>query len=51
MAREEHVEAFIEFDAALPDNLTSVWTRQCQRWEADRSQENPFLNQQNSKLP
>jgi hypothetical protein len=41
-AREEHVAAFIEFDAALPTVLTTAWTKLCWRWEADRSQENPF---------
>lgn len=48
-AREEHVEAFIEFSAALPEDLTRLWTTLCQRWESDRSQENPFLNRQNSE--
>lgn len=40
--RQEHVEAFIEFDAALPVESTVAWTKLCQTWEADRSQKNPF---------
>ncbi|KAF8814361.1 hypothetical protein BYT27DRAFT_7219865 [Phlegmacium glaucopus] len=45
-AREEHVEAFLEFDAALPMALTTAWTKLCWTWEADRSQENPFSKSQ-----
>ncbi|KAF9471168.1 hypothetical protein BDN70DRAFT_939144 [Pholiota conissans] len=41
-ARQEHVEAFIEFDAALPVTLTAAWTVLCQTWERDRSKTNPF---------
>jgi hypothetical protein len=40
--RQEHVDAFIEFNAALPVESTSTWTKLCQVWEADRSQTNPF---------
>ncbi|KAH9477994.1 hypothetical protein JR316_0010227 [Psilocybe cubensis] len=42
-AREEHVEAFIEFDAALPVEVTTEWTRLCQAWEKDSSQINPYV--------
>ncbi|KAH9479046.1 hypothetical protein JR316_0007621 [Psilocybe cubensis] len=42
-AREEHVEAFIEFDAALPVEATTEWTRLCQAWEQDPSQINPYV--------
>lgn len=42
--RKEHVEAFVEFDAALPQEETSKWTKMCQEWECNRSKENPFLN-------
>jgi hypothetical protein len=45
-AREEHVAAFLEFDAALPIVLTTAWTKLCWRWEMDRSQENPFSRPQ-----
>ncbi|KAF8797648.1 hypothetical protein BYT27DRAFT_7228903 [Phlegmacium glaucopus] len=45
-AREEHVEAFLEFDAALPTVLTTAWTKLCWTWEADRSLENPFSKSQ-----
>jgi hypothetical protein len=40
--REEHVAAFIEFDAALPEESTKEWTKLCKNWEADRTQLNPF---------
>ena len=40
--REEHVAAFIEFNAALPEESTKEWTKVCKRWEADRKQLNPF---------
>ena len=38
----EYVNAFIEFDAALPVSSTEVWTAHCQAWERDWSQPNPF---------
>ena len=41
-ARQEHVEAFVEFNAALPKESTSAWTKLCQEWEKDRMNENPF---------
>ena len=41
----EYVNAFIEFDAALPAASTEVWTARCQAWEKDRSQPNPFSKQ------
>jgi len=37
-ARDEHVAAFIEFSAALPQQYTKEWTQQCITWENDRSQ-------------
>ncbi|KAJ3516066.1 hypothetical protein NLJ89_g1356 [Agrocybe chaxingu] len=40
--REEHVEAFVEFDAALPVQETEAWTVMCKNWEADSSKPNPF---------
>ncbi|KAG5651245.1 hypothetical protein H0H81_009341, partial [Sphagnurus paluster] len=43
-SRNEYVDAFIEFDAALPEPSTKAWTILCQAWEADRSQTNPFAN-------
>jgi hypothetical protein len=49
-AREEHVAAFLEFDAALPVVLTMAWTKLCWRWEADRSQENPFSRPQRGNV-
>ncbi|KAF8191761.1 hypothetical protein BJ912DRAFT_1021968 [Pholiota molesta] len=42
LERQEHVESFIEFDAALPAPDTLKWTRMCQAWEADPKQINPF---------
>ncbi|KAF8147577.1 hypothetical protein B0H34DRAFT_680129 [Crassisporium funariophilum] len=33
--REEYINAFIEFDAALPEESTKAWTQLCQAWEAD----------------
>jgi len=44
--RAEHVNAFIEFDAALPVASTESWTARCQAWERDRSQPNPFKKKQ-----
>jgi len=41
--REEQVESFIEFDAALPIDVTVEWTKLCQAWEADPDQPNPFV--------
>ena len=41
-ARQEHVEAFIEFNAALPAESTRAWTQLCQEWERDRTKLNPF---------
>jgi hypothetical protein len=43
-ARQEHVDSFIKFDAALPTDLTIAWMRMCKIWEKDRTQENPFRN-------
>ncbi|KAF9470197.1 hypothetical protein BDN70DRAFT_821646, partial [Pholiota conissans] len=41
--REEHVAAFLEFDAALPAASTQKWTKLCQAWEKDRKNApNPF---------
>jgi hypothetical protein len=48
--RREHVDAFIEFDAALPEESTKAWTELCQEWETDRSKENPFRTLQTSKI-
>ncbi|KAF4611680.1 hypothetical protein D9613_003641 [Agrocybe pediades] len=41
-ARTEHVEAFIEFDAALPVEDTMEWTKMVQAWEEDSTKPNPF---------
>jgi hypothetical protein len=49
-SRQEHVNAFIEFSAALPLESVQTWTTMCQHWEKDRSQENPFLNLQNGMV-
>ncbi|KAF8804990.1 hypothetical protein BYT27DRAFT_7258738, partial [Phlegmacium glaucopus] len=43
--REEQVESFIEFDAALPAEVTEAWTRLCQAWEVDPRQPNLFVIQ------
>lgn len=40
--RQEHVNAFKEFDAALPPSTTKEWTKQVQAWERDSTQPNPF---------
>jgi len=39
--RQEHVDAFIEFNAALPVESTSTWTKLCQVWKPIES-DNPF---------
>jgi len=49
-AREEHVEAFVEFDAALPEDSTIAWTQLCQNWERDKTNENPFHIAQTSEI-
>jgi hypothetical protein len=46
--REEHVAAFIEFDAALPEASTKEWTKLCKNWEGDRTELNPFHIPRNS---
>lgn len=43
--RTEYVNAFIEFDAALPAASTKAWTARCQAWERDRNKPNPFKKQ------
>ncbi|KAG6849505.1 hypothetical protein H0H93_007961 [Arthromyces matolae] len=40
--REEHVLAFEEFDAALPEEDVQEWTTLVQAWERDPSKKNPF---------
>ncbi|KAF8055893.1 hypothetical protein FPV67DRAFT_1679300 [Lyophyllum atratum] len=40
--RAEHVSAFTHFDAALPENDTTEWTRLVQLWESDGNNPNPF---------
>ncbi|KAG6818624.1 hypothetical protein H0H93_003377 [Arthromyces matolae] len=40
--REEHVVAFEEFDAALPEQDVVEWTLQVQTWERNPSATNPF---------
>jgi len=47
--RQEHVEAFVEFDAALPEDSTKAWMQLCLKWEEDSSNENPFRVVQTSK--
>ena len=42
----EYVNAFIEFDVALPVASTEAWTAHCQAWERDRSKPNPFKKKQ-----
>jgi hypothetical protein len=49
-AREEYVEAFIEFDAALPTDLTTAWMKACQEWESNREKPNPFEMPKNGKV-
>jgi hypothetical protein len=46
-ARQEHVDAFTEFSAALPAESVLAWTNLCQIWEKDRTRENPFMNLRN----
>ncbi|KAJ3509357.1 hypothetical protein NLJ89_g5259 [Agrocybe chaxingu] len=41
-ARQEHVDAFIEFDVALPEESAVEWTKMCLAWEADQTKPNPF---------
>ncbi|KAH9482438.1 hypothetical protein JR316_0004538 [Psilocybe cubensis] len=48
--RQEQVEAFIEFDAALPEESTSEWTQMCLTWEKDSSQPNPYVIPKNSSV-
>lgn len=48
--RQEHVEAFVEFDAALPEDSTKAWTQLCRKWEEDSTNENPFQVVQTSKV-
>ncbi|KAF9545568.1 hypothetical protein CPC08DRAFT_769836 [Agrocybe pediades] len=43
--RREHIDAFIEFDSALPEVQTKEWTTQCQEREADPKKKNPFFNE------
>lgn len=40
--RSHHVLAFQDFDAALPEEDTKLWTKSVQAWEADPTQPNPF---------
>ncbi|KAJ3503382.1 hypothetical protein NLJ89_g8461 [Agrocybe chaxingu] len=41
--REEHVDAFVEFDGALPVDLAVAWTDMCKTWESNRAKHpNPF---------
>jgi len=49
-AREEHVMAFMEFNAALPADLTKEWTKQCLDWENDQSKPNPFKASKTSTI-
>ena len=44
--REEYIDAFLEFNAALPAPSTRAWTTLCQEWEKDRSKTNPFVTPQ-----
>ena len=46
-ARQEHVDAFMVFSAALPAESVLAWTKLCQKWEKDRTQQNPFMNLRN----
>jgi len=46
-ARQEHVHAFVEFSVALPIESVLAWTKLCQNWEKDRTQQNPFMNLRN----
>lgn len=50
LERQEHIESFLEFDAALPAADTTVWTKMCQAWEADLKQLNPFEIRQKGEL-
>lgn len=50
-AREEQVEAFREFDAALPVSMTEEWTKMVQDWEEDRTSFNPYSMTSRGKHP
>ena len=47
--RAEFVDAFIEFDAALPAASTKAWTARCQAWEKDRRKPNPFRKENSGR--
>ena len=49
-ARDEHVLAFEEFNAALPEASTKEWTACVEAWEQDRTKPNPFHAELTSKL-
>ena len=36
-----------QFSAALPPESVLAWTKLCQKWEKDRTQQNPFMNLRN----
>lgn len=43
------MQAFKEFDAALPSDLTEAWTKLVTEWEEDRSRFNLFMIPSHSK--
>jgi hypothetical protein len=49
-SHQEHVDAFVEFSAALPAESVLDWTKLCQKWEKDRTKQNPFMNLRNGMI-
>ena len=49
-ARQEHVDAFIEFNAVLPEESMRAWMQLCQEWERDSTNANPFLVVQTGEI-
>jgi hypothetical protein len=49
-SRQEHIDTFVEFSAALPAESILAWTKLCQKWEKDRTKQNPFMNVRNGMM-
>jgi hypothetical protein len=49
-ARAEHVIAFNEFNASLPENDTQEWLEVVTAWEADNAEPNPYFSAVHSML-
>jgi hypothetical protein len=48
--RNEHVNAFQELTASLPNNTVAEWKEAVEAWEHDRTKANPFDSQCASKI-